>query len=155
MKRIVIASLLLFVACAAPALGQGPRPRGGNSGSLKATLLQLEKDTWRAWEKSDRKFFDKVLSVESIQVSPSGVDDRAAMLNNIAPGRCEVRSWSIDDSTVKLMMLDADAAVLTYKASQDATCGGQAVPATVWATSIFVRRGRAWQSAHHQETAAM
>jgi hypothetical protein len=51
-------------------------------------------------------------------------------------------------------MLNQDVAILTFSATQDATCGGAAEPSPVWASTVFVKRGGKWLAAFHQETPA-
>jgi len=53
-----------------------------------------------------------------------------------------------------MTFLNSSAAILTYKSTQDAICGGQQVPATVWSSSAYVLRGGKWLAASHQETPA-
>jgi hypothetical protein len=62
---------------------------------------------------------------------------------------CEIKSFTLSDW--KLSMVDADAAVLTYKGVADGTCGGKPVP-TVWASSLWINRRGKWQAFSHQET---
>ena len=57
-------------------------------------------------------------------------------------------------SNIKVTFLTSDAALITYKATQDATCNGQAAPPAVWASSAYVKRGGKWFAASHQETPA-
>jgi hypothetical protein len=90
------------------------------------------------------------LSEESIGVGDSGVAKKATIVKDIASSECEVRSYSLDNYEV--VMLDPNTAILTYKADQDATCKGKAVPARVWASSVYVKRGGKWLNAFHQET---
>ncbi len=50
------------------------------------------------------------------------------------------------------MIEENKTAILTYKAMQDGTCDGKTLHASVWATSIYVKRGGKWVSNFHQET---
>ena len=61
---------------------------------------------------------------------------------------------SFELSDLKVTFLNSSAALLTYKAISDATCAGQPVPPTVWASSAYVMRGGKWLAASHQETPA-
>jgi len=65
---------------------------------------------------------------------------------------CEVKTYELSD--LKVTFLNSSAAILTYKSTQDAICGGQQVPATVWSSSAYVLRGGKWLAASHQETPA-
>jgi hypothetical protein len=50
------------------------------------------------------------------------------------------------------MWLDSDAVVMTYTATQDATCNGKKQPDKVIATSIWQKKNGKWMSPFHQET---
>jgi len=45
--------------------------------------------------------------------------------------------------------------LLTYKASQDATCGGTKIPPTILVTSTYVRKDGAWKASSYHESALM
>ncbi len=151
MKRIIIVALLTAATIATNALGQTRRGRDTNN-SVKETLITLERQLWKGWKDKDSSTFQKVLSQDSIGVGGSGVDNRATILRGISSGDCVVRSYSLENFQV--VMLDKNTAILTYKATQDATCRGNTIPAMVWASSVFVRRNGRWQAAFHQETPA-
>jgi hypothetical protein len=51
-----------------------------------------------------------------------------------------------------LTKFDANAALLTYYASQQTTCSGEAVPSPVWVSSLYVRRNNRWQNAAYQQS---
>ena len=85
-------------------------------------------------------------------IGDSGVANKTESLKELESMSCEVKSYELSD--IKVTFLDSDAALITYKAAQEATCGGQAVPPTVWASSAFVKRGGKWFAASHQETPA-
>jgi len=50
------------------------------------------------------------------------------------------------------MWLDKDTVLMTYKASQDGTCGGKKIAPKVIASSIWQKQGGKWVSPFHQET---
>lgn len=158
-KRFPFAiGLVLFIAsvCIAqiqttPMPSPSPKPAMSKA-QIQKNLIATEKKLWEAWKNKDVKPFKAALPTDAITVSDTGVDGRDATLKSIAGNDCKVNSYSLSD--FKLTMLNADVAVLTYKGTQDATCGGAAVPAAVWASSVFVRRGGKWYAATHQETPA-
>lgn len=150
MKRFLIIALLL--AMAAPiAFGQTRRGAAG-SNSVRDTLIAIERELWEAWKNRNTAPFERHLSSDSIGVGMSGVDNRAAILRDMGGTACDVRSYSLDNFAV--VMLNPNTALLTYKGTQDATCGGQVIPREVWASTVFVRRSGRWQAAFHQETPA-
>ena len=148
MKRSIIITLLLALAATA-AFGQTQR---GSNNAVRDTLIAIERDLWEAWKNKNTAPFERHLSADSIGVGMSGVENRAAILRGIGSHTCEVRSYSLDNFEV--VMLNPNTAILTYKGTQDATCGGQVIPREVWASTVFVRRSGRWQAAFHQETPA-
>ncbi len=150
MNRTLIITVLI-IATATLALGQTKSTKSGSmNNSEKEALIALEKQAWEAWKTSDGKFFQGLLSEDSIGFGDSGVARKDMIVKDIAGTDCEVRSYSLDN--YELVMLDPNTAILTYKADQDATCKGKAVPAKVWASSVYVKRGGKWLNAFHQET---
>ena len=82
----------------------------------------------------------------------AGVATKAEAVKELEDMACEIKSYEL--SEIKVLFLNNDAAFMTYKAAQDGTCGGQPVPAAVWASSAYVKRGGKWFAASHQETPA-
>jgi hypothetical protein len=115
-------------------------------------IIATEKKLWEAWKNIDMKPFRANLSADAIMISEGGVADKKTSLSAMEGTPCEVKTYELSD--LKVTFLNSSTAVLTYKSSQDATCGGQAVPPTVWSSSIYVMRGGRWYAASHQETPA-
>jgi hypothetical protein len=61
-----------------------------------------------------------------------------------------MKSFAHQDPSLR--KLGADVLVLTYTATQDATCAGQKLPPKVKSTSIYVRQKGKWLNTHYQET---
>ena len=80
------------------------------------------------------------------------LNKRAEAVKEIEGMGCDVKSYELSD--IKVTFLTSEAALITYKAAQDATCNGQAAPPVVWASSAYVKRGGKWFAASHQETPA-
>src|SRR6266581_5470062 len=162
MRKYLPLAVTLLLAFACTALGQevtkptpspSPKPKPAMSkAQIQSNLIATEKKLWEAWKNKDVKPFKAALATDAINVNDTGVDGKDATLKSIASSDCKVNSYSLSD--FKLTMLSADVALLTYKGTQDATCGGTTVPAAVWASSVFVRRGGKWYAATHQETPA-
>ena len=157
MKRLLFAAAML-VAASLPAFAQAtpgapsqPAAAQG-AGDVKQTLIDLEKGAWEAWKKKDGKYFETFLTDDTIQVWTGGVTRRAEIIKEISTNPCEIRGYTMDGFDV--VMLNPDAAVLTFSATQDGTCGGTPMPSPVWASTVFVKRGGKWLAAFHQETPA-
>ena len=152
----VILLTLLFTSLsyaqeATPAPSPAPKPAMTRAQSQRL-IIATEKKFWEAWKNKDFKFFKANLSADSVMITDAGVSDKTKALKDLEAAPCEVKSYELSD--LKVTFLNDSAAILTYKSTQDATCGGQQVPATVWSSSAYVRRGGKWLAASHQETTA-
>jgi hypothetical protein len=129
--------LLLAAAAAAP--------------STEQKLIDLETQSWAAWQKMDAGFWDRFLSDDHIEVSGyAGAVGKKAVIDGIRSRVCHVASYKVDHFTFH--QLDPDTAVLVYRAEQDTTCGGIKVPSPVWATSVYQLRGGRWQNVVYEHT---
>jgi len=69
----------------------------------------------------------------------------------VDPG-CTVNSFSLSDFSC--LWLDKNTTVMTYTATQDATCSGKKQAGKVVATSVWQKQNGKWMSVFHQETTA-
>ena len=157
-KRLPLVIVLTFFLAslayaqeATPSPSPAPKPAMSRAQSQR-TIIATEKKLWEAWKNRNFKTFRANLSADSIMISDMGVADKTTAVKDLESTPCEVKSYELSD--IKVMFLNSSAALVTYKATQDATCGGQALPAAVWASSAYVMRGGKWMAASHQETPA-
>lgn len=144
-KQILLAAgllLLLSPVC----FGQ----RAKTGGTLQSTLAARENQLWEAWKNRQAAPFQAALSEDSVLVGDMGVANKAQAIQGITGDDCTVQSFTLSDW--KLTMFDRNTALLTYKGTQTGTCGGTALPASVMASTLWVRRGGKWYAAFHQET---
>jgi hypothetical protein len=162
MKRYLpLAALLLMVfaswsfaqpqATASPSPAAKPKPKMSKAQLLKK-LSATETKLWEGWKNKDGKPFQANLSADAVLVGGGGTQTKAAAIKDITSAPCEVSSYTLSDW--KLTMIDADAALLTYKGAASGTCGGQPIP-TTWSSTIWIKRGGRWQAFSHQETPVM
>jgi hypothetical protein len=130
-----------------------PKAKMSANEATEQKLVEMEKSLWEAWKNHDSAPFQKMLSSDSVNVTPAGVASTEQAVKDAASPDCKVNSYSVEYP--KAIWIDKDAVLLTYKATQDAVCGGQKPPETVWASSLWVKKGNEWKAAFHQETAAM
>jgi hypothetical protein len=159
---------LLLLACAAAILLSACQPPANNSATnsnansnananrsatatapTKDALMALDRNAFEAWKNKDTKFWDTYISSRFAAVEPGGKIDKAEVLKHFAEDNCEVKSYSLSDD--QMMPLGTDAALLTYKASADATCGGKQQPRDAWVATVFVREGDSWKPVFHGE----
>jgi len=155
--RVVLAIVLTFVFTSiarsqepAPSPSPAPKPAMSRAQSQKV-IIATEKKLWEAWKNKNIKLFKATLSADSVMIGDTGVANKTEALKALEVP-CEVKSYELSD--LKVTFLNSSAALLTYKSTQDATCGGTQVPATVWSSSAYVLRGGKWLAASHQETPA-
>jgi len=148
---VLLVASIAFAQEATPAPSPAPKPATSKAQSQKI-IIATEKKLWEAWKKKDDKPFKAYLSADSLMVGDTGVANKATSIKEMSSMECDVKSYELSD--IKVTFFDSDAAFLTYKSVQDATCGGQAVPPSVWSSSVYVRRGGKWYAASHQETPA-
>jgi len=139
--------LCLIFAFVTLSSGQSPQP---DKSTLTETLVNLEKQSWEAWQKRDGKFFEQFLSDDHVEVGFSGRTNKAPVVAFVGSPACVVKSYSVDK--FELTVFDANTALLTYHAAQDTSCGGRPVPSPVWVSSLYIRRGDRWQNALYQQT---
>jgi hypothetical protein len=142
MKRAIVVAML---ACAMLAFAEG-----GNS-ATEQNLTKMEKDLWEAWKVRDVEPFKKAMG-DSLDVGGGGIRTADQLLKDIGSTECTVTSYSVDSPTFK--WIDKNTALMAYRANQDATCGGDKLPGTVWASSLWVKKNGGWKFVFHQETAA-
>lgn len=160
-KHLPLAALLLMAfaslcfaqpqASASPSPAPKPKPRMSKAQLLKQ-LSANETKLWEAWKNKDPKPFRTYLSADSVMIGGNGTHGKADAIKEITSMDCDVKSYTLSDW--KLSMLDADAALITYKGAATGTCGGQSIPAA-WASSVWIKRGGRWQAFSHQESNVM
>ncbi len=160
MKRIhlfILAAVAsaLIMSCGASA----NNTQGGNaantaskttaSGPTLDALVALEKQAWEAWKNKDAKFLEGYMSDKYIGFGPTGRTDKATAIRSIVDPKCEVKSFAFSNEEVTLA--GSDAAILTFKAAPDYTCGDIKGPKEVWSASIYIREGGNWKSVFYNE----
>ena len=119
--------------------------------TLEAELIQLERESWIAWQKHDGSFFERFLTDDHVEVHTNGVvTGKAGIVANVASKACVVFNVSLEE--FRFTQFDQDTALITYRAAQETDCGGYRVPSPVWVSSLFVRRDATWKNALYVHT---
>ena len=161
MKRYLPLAALLVLAFAtfcfaqpqataspSPSPAAKPKPKMSKAQLMKK-LSANETALWNGWKNKDAKPFQMFLAADGVMIGEEGVGAKKDIVGMIPSMPCEVKSFTLSDW--KLSMVNADAAVLTYKGVADGTCGGQPIPPT-WSSSLWVNRKGKWMAFSHQET---
>ena len=150
---VIVLTLFLTSLAYAQEATPSPAPKPAMSrAQSQRIIIATEKKLWEAWKNKDIKPFKANLSADSIMIGDMGTANKTTAIKDLESLACEVKSYEMSD--IKVTFLNSSAALMTYKSTQDATCGGQQVPAAVWASSAYVMRGGKWLAASHQETPA-
>ena len=166
MKQISLLTLTLiaasiFTACAGSAANR-PAANVANTISAarpidaapsKESLMILENRAWNSWKSKNGQYFEEYLAENAVGMGSSGRSNKTAIIKQISDPTCEVNDFSFTDE--QMTPIGSDVALLTYKATQDAKCGGKALPATVRAATVLVRSGEKWKAAYHNEVAVI
>ena len=125
----------------------------GASDDAATVLPKIEASLWEGWKAHDAAPFDKYLAEGTLNTGGSGLTvGKAKAIADIKSADCAVASFTLGEMTVHRF---GDAtAILTYQASQDATCRGEKVPAKVNVTSVWVKQGDNWLEASYHESPA-
>lgn len=117
----------------------------------KTQVISIEKSLWEAWKARDAQPFNMHLTDDSMNIGANGITvGKAKVVELITGGDCDIKSSSLSDWT--LHQVSADTAILTYRASQEGTCGGEKIPAAVLASSVYVKQNGKWMAASYHET---
>jgi hypothetical protein len=142
MKKLVAVGVL---ACAVMAFGEG------DNSATEQKLTQMENELWAGWKAHSPEPFKKYLG-DFTSITGSGVGDSEMTIKGISSPDCTIQGSTIDSTNFKWM--DKNSVLMTYHATQDATCGSEKLPPAVWAATLWTKKGGDWKAVFHQETTA-
>ena len=148
MKKLMMV-LMIAIAATSAAFGQTTMSQDSK---VEAQIIALEKAGWDAWKNKNAAWFQANLAEDALQVNGGGVLDKSQIVK-VSGTDCEIKSFSLDN--FKFLMLDKNSALITFTGKQDGVCSGKTIPATVYSTSVYVKRGGKWLNALYTETPAV
>ena len=120
---------------------------------VEKVLEAKEHASWQAWKDHDIKPIQDMIPENYVGIADGGMaKGKQQLLNGTASQDCKVNSFSLSDFSY--LWLDKDTVIMTYTATQDATCTGKKQAPKVIATSLWQKKGGKWVTPFHQETAA-
>jgi ketosteroid isomerase-like protein len=139
-----------MLSITAPAFAQA-----ASNSAVESKIQANEKALWDAWKNHDAKPFNEFLTDDGINVVGNGSIDKgkAAAIKGVTSTDCTVNSFDLSDFSY--VWLDGDTVIMTYSATQDATCKGTKIPAKVTASSAWSKKGDKWLTGFHQESPVM
>lgn len=139
---IAIAALLAFASiCAA---------QNTPASDTESKIIANEKMVVDAVSKNDSETFKKLVSMDAWVVNEHGVAKVSDVLQFIFDPNVKTTSYSVDEP--KVIMLDSDTALITYKSAWAGTNNGKAESETTYDSTIWSKRDGKWVAIFHQAT---
>ena len=118
---------------------------------VEKSLEAKEQTGWQAWKDHDPKLIEQFIPENYVGIADGAMaKGKQQILTGTASQDCQVNSFSLSDFSY--MWLDKDVVLMTYSATQDATCQGKKQAGKVIASSVWQKKGGKWVSPFHQET---
>jgi hypothetical protein len=150
MKKQFILCCIAFITIAPLCLAQASPAKSGKSAANETTITDLEKSAWEAYKNKQTDAFKALLSKDYFGVYADGNKTLDVEVADMA--KTELRDYSFAD--VKVVFPHPKVAVITYKATQHATSGGNDISGTYNSGSVWVQQGGKWAGVFHTETKA-
>ena len=148
MKKRFILCCITLIAIAPICFGQASPPNSGKAAPNESAISDLEKSAWEAFKNKQADAFKTLLSKDYCGVYADGVKTLDGEVANMT--KTDLRDYSFAE--VKVVFPHAKVAVITYKATQHSTSGGQDMSGTFNCGSVWVQQGGKWVGVFHTET---
>jgi hypothetical protein len=125
-----------------------PSPPPANAEAAKPdavtdALFALEKKAWEDWMKKNAAGLEAWASKDLMAVTSKGRQSKADAIKTWMEDGCEVKAVPLSDPSS--MSFGSDFALLMFKATPDAKCGGVQIPAE-YGASVYVKEGGSWKA---------
>jgi hypothetical protein len=130
-----------------PAQAQAPKKET----VVDQELVRTETGFFEAWKSKDLAYFRNHIPENGVFWGEYGTFSRDQQLEEQKQSAqaCVVEGYSLSDFGV--LPLATGVYLLTYKADQHATCGGQKVPVHMNGSSVYISRDGRWQAIYRAE----
>ena len=141
------ALLISLIVAMAPAHAQAPQKKS----TVDQELVRTETGFFEAWKSKDLAYFRNHIPENGVFWGDYGTFSRDQQLEEQKQSAqaCVVDGYSLSDFGV--LPLASGTYLLTYKAEQHATCGGQKVPVYMNGSSVYVFKDSRWQAIYRAE----
>lgn len=148
--RTLLTSAALFVLLVFvfhPMRAETPQKKSG----VEQELVRTETGFFEAWKAKDLAYFRNHIPENGVFWGENGTFSRAQQLEEqqASAKTCEVQGYGLSDFGV--LPLAAGSYLLTYKAEQYATCGGEKVPVHMNGSSVYIFKDGRWQAIYRAE----
>jgi Domain of unknown function (DUF4440) len=111
------------------------------------TITDLEESAWQAYKNKQPRSFRKLFYRTYCGVYANGIKTLDMEVADME--KTDIDSYSLAD--IKVEFPNPSIAVITYKATQQATSEGKDVSGTYYNESVWVKKGEKWLNAFHTE----
>ena len=135
---VVLATILAIP----PTRAQAPQKKAG----VEQELVRTETGFFEAWKSKDQDYFRNHIPENGVSWGENGTFSRAQQLEEqqTSAKTCTVDGYSLSDFGV--LPLASGAYLLTYKAEQYASCGGERVPVHMNGSSVYIFKEGRWRA---------
>jgi hypothetical protein len=130
-----------------PAAAQGPAT---GLSALDKALIANENKVADALMRKDKAAFTALVDPKGWAADGTGFMKVSDFLGGL--DQLVIKSYKISDE--KVAWVDANTAIVAYKWTGSGTYAGQPFPGTVYASTVWTKRGDKWIAVFHQETEA-
>jgi hypothetical protein len=147
MRRTALTSFVLAL------LLSGVQLYSQTNAATEKALQAKEESGWQGWKDHNPKAAEAMTPEHAINIADGVIaKGKQEIVKSVTDPGCMVNSFSLSDFSY--IWLDKDTVLMTYTATQDATCSGKKQVGKVIATSLWQKQNGKWMSPFHQETAA-
>jgi hypothetical protein len=118
--------------------------------ALEKALIANENKVADALMKKDKAAFSALVAADGWSVDGNGLMKNSEMAG--ALDQLVIKSYKISEE--KVSWVDASTAILAYKWTGSGTFAGQPFPGSVYASTVWTKKGDKWVAVFHQETEA-
>jgi hypothetical protein len=117
--------------------------------NLRRELLEREKKVWEAWKSGDKHTLLSLLDDRYLMVMEQGItdQDKSSFVEGMLGGDMQLKSYTLDESSVNVRELGPGVAVIAYKARPEMEQAGKTISADYFFTTTFVKKGDTWVGA--------
>jgi uncharacterized protein DUF4440 len=147
MKRQLVLWCVALITANAMCLAQTSLARPATQVADAASITDLEESVWQAYKNKQTRSFKKLLYKTYYGVYANGIKTLDMEVADIE--KTDLHDYSLAD--IRVEFPNANIAVITYKATQEATSGGQDVSGAYYCESVWVQKGAKWLNTFHTE----
>ena len=140
MQRMLCAAAMILFGAAA--FAQGPAD----------ALMKREQAMLQAIQKKDWTTFKQMVTPNAVNLDENGAMSVSEFLKAVADPKSDFTMSATTATDMKVIDVDANTKIVTYKLSQKGTFMGQAFPPMVHASTVWANQGGSWRAVFHQES---